>query len=163
MPAGERGELCLKGPNVMSGYWRRAADTAASFTPDGFLRTGDVGVMDAEGYVTLVDRIKDLILVSGFNVYPRTIEEAIWRHPEVAAVTVLGMPDPHKGEVPAAFVQPREGSALTAQALRDFLQGKLSPVEMPRHIELRAELPRTAVGKLSKKELRAELMERLRG
>ncbi len=163
VPAGERGELCLKGPNVMSGYWRRAADTAASFTPDGFLRTGDVGVMDAEGYVTLVDRIKDLILVSGFNVYPRTIEEAIWRHPEVAAVTVLGMPDPHKGEVPAAFVQPREGSALTAQALRDFLQGKLSPVEMPRHIELRAELPRTAVGKLSKKELRAELMERLRG
>ncbi|MFL1464112.1 long-chain-fatty-acid--CoA ligase [Roseococcus sp. DSY-14] len=162
VPAGERGELCLKGPNVMAGYWNRPAETAAAFTPDGFLRTGDVGVMDEDGYVTLVDRIKDLILVSGFNVYPRTVEEAIWRHPEVAAVTVVGMPDASKGEVPAAFVQPREGSGLTAEALRDFLQGKLSPIEMPRHIELRAELPRTAVGKLSKKELRAELQERPR-
>ncbi len=157
---GERGELCLKGPNVMAGYWNRPAETAAAFTPDGFLRTGDVGVMDAEGYVTLVDRIKDLILVSGFNVYPRTVEEAIHRHPDVAAVTVVGMPHPTKGEAPAAFVQPRQGSALSAAALRDFLHDKLSPLEMPRLIELRAELPRTAVGKLSRKELRAELMGR---
>ena len=162
VPMGERGELCLRGPNIMAGYWQREAETAASFTADGFLRTGDVGVMDADGYVTLVDRIKDLILVSGFNVYPRTIEEAIWRHPDVVAVTVVGMPDATKGEVPAAFVQPREGSGLTEAALRDFLKDKLSPVEMPRHVELRAELPRTAVGKLSKKELRAELLARLR-
>ncbi len=162
VPSGERGELCLKGPNIMAGYWQRPHDTAAAFTADGFLRTGDVGIMDADGYVTLVDRIKDLILVSGFNVYPRTIEEAIYRHPEVVACTVVGMPDDAKGEVPAAFVQPREGSHLSEQALRDFLKDKLSPVEMPRHLELRAELPRTAVGKLSKKELRAELLERLR-
>ena len=155
---GERGELCLRGPNVMRGYWNRPADTAAAFTDDGFLRTGDVGIMDEDGYVTLVDRIKDLILVSGFNVYPRAVEEALYRHPDVAAATVVGMPDATKGEVPAAFVQPREGSGLTEAALREFLQGKLSPVEMPRRLELRAELPRTAVGKLSKKELRAELL-----
>ena len=160
LPPGERGELCLRGPNVMAGYWRRPEDTAAVLGADGFLRTGDVGIMDGDGYVTLVDRIKDLILVSGFNVYPRVIEEAIYHHPDVAAATVLGMPDPYRGESPAAFVQPRPGSRLTAEALRDFLKDRLSPVEMPRHIELREELPRTVVGKLSRKELRAELLQK---
>jgi long-chain acyl-CoA synthetase len=158
LPVGERGELCVRGPNVMVGYWNRPDETAKVLLPGGWLRTGDVGIMDAEGYVQLVDRIKDLILCSGFNVYPRAIEEALYRHPDVAAATVVGMPDEYRGESPAAFVQPRPGSALNEEALRDFLRDKLSPIEMPRVIELRDELPRTAVGKLSKKELRAELL-----
>jgi long-chain acyl-CoA synthetase len=160
LPPGERGELHVAGPNVMAGYWNRPADTADVLGPDGFLRTGDVGIMDADGYVTLVDRIKDLILVSGFNVYPRVIEEALYRHPDVAAVTVVGMPDAYRGEAPAAFVQPVPGATLTAEALREFLKDKLNPVEMPRLIEIRDSLPRTLVGKLSKKELKQELETR---
>jgi long-chain acyl-CoA synthetase len=116
--------------------------------------------MDERGYVTLVDRIKDLILVSGFNVYPRTIEEALYRHPGVAAATVVGMPDEYRGEAPAAFVEPRPDASLTEEALRDFLKDKLSPVEMPRLIEVRDALPRSPVGKLTKTELRAEVLAR---
>lgn len=160
LPPGGRGELCLKGPNIMAGYWGRPEETAQVLGPDGFLRTGDVGIMDEDGYVTLVDRIKDLILVSGFNVYPRVVEEALYRHPGVAAATVVAMPDPYRGESPAAFVEPKPGEAVTAEALREFLQDKLNPVEMPRLIEVRATLPRTAVGKLSKKELKQEMTER---
>lgn len=157
-PPGERGELCVAGPNVMKGYWNRPDATAEAFTADGMLRTGDVAVMDADGYVTLVDRIKDLILCSGFNVYPRNIEEAIHRHPAVAAATVVGMPDDYQGEAPAAFVQLKPGAHATPEELAEFLRDKLSALELPRRIELRDELPRTAVGKLSKKELRAELL-----
>jgi long-chain acyl-CoA synthetase len=160
LPPGERGELCVAGPNVMAGYWGQPAETAAVLGADGVLHTGDVGVMDADGYVTLVDRIKDLIICSGFNVYPRMIEEALYRHPDVVAVTVVGQRDAYRGESPAAFVQVRPGSTLTPDALHDFLKDKLSSIELPRLIELRAELPRTAVGKLSKKELKAELQQR---
>lgn len=160
MPVGERGELCVRGPNVMAGYWGKPEETAKVTLPGGWLRTGDVGVMDPEGYVALVDRIKDLILCSGFNVYPRVIEEALYRHPDVVAATVVGMPDPYRGESAAAFVQLREGTTATEAALREFLADKLSPIEMPKLIELREELPRTAVGKLSKKELRQELLGR---
>jgi long-chain acyl-CoA synthetase len=159
LPPGGRGELCVSGPNVMKGYWNRPDETAAVMMPDGFLRTGDVGIMDADGYVTLVDRIKDLILVSGFNVYPRAVEEAIYRHPAVAAATVVAMPDDYAGEAPAAFVQPKPGAEISAEELESFLRDKLSPVEMPKRIEFRAELPRTGVGKLSKKELKAELSQ----
>lgn len=160
LPPGEKGELCISGPQVMAGYWNRPKETAAALGADGFLRTGDVGIMDADGYVTLVDRIKDLILVSGFNVYPRAIEEALYRHPGVAAVTVVGMPDEYKGEVPAAFVEPRPGASPTAEELREFLKDKLSPVEMPKLIEVREALPRSNVGKLTKTELRAEVLRR---
>ena len=160
VPTGERGELVLRGPNIMRGYWQRPADTEAVTTPDGWLRTGDVGIMDADGYVTLVDRIKDLIICSGYNVYPRMVEEALYAHPDIAAATVLGMPDSYRGESVAAFVQPRPGANLTEAALNEFLRARLSPVEMPRLIEIRAELPRTAVGKLSRKELRDELLRR---
>jgi long-chain acyl-CoA synthetase len=160
LPVGEKGELCVSGPQVMEGYWNRPEETAAVLGPDGFLRTGDVGIMDADGYVTLVDRIKDLILVSGFNVYPRAIEEALYRHPDVAAATVVGMPDEYRGEAPAAFVEPRPGASLTEEGLRGFLKDKLSPVEMPRLIEVREALPRSTVGKLTKTELRAEVLAR---
>ncbi|MDI3308508.1 MAG: AMP-binding protein [Acetobacteraceae bacterium] len=151
------------GPGVAERFAAaRQMDPAKAAAGRGFLRTGDVGVMDEDGYVTLVDRIKDLILCSGFNVYPRVVEEALYRHPDVVAATVVGMPDDYRGESPAAFVQARPGSGLTEAALREFLKDKLSPVEMPRLIELRDALPRTPVGKLSKKELRAELLERFR-
>ncbi len=160
LPPGEKGELCVAGPQVMQGYWNRPEDTAAVLGAEGFLRTGDVGIMDADGYVTLVDRIKDLILVSGFNVYPRVIEEALYRHPDVAAATVVGMPDEYRGEAPAAFVEPRPGASLTEGELLEFLKDKLSPVEMPRLIEVRAALPRSPVGKLTKTELRAEVLRR---
>jgi long-chain acyl-CoA synthetase len=160
LPPGERGELCIRGPNVMAGYWNRPEETAAALLPDGFLRTGDVGVMDEDGYVTLVDRIKDLILCSGYNVYPRAIEDALYAHPDVVAATALGVPDPYRGESPAAFVQLRPGATATVEALRAHLADRLSPIEMPRLIEIRQDLPRTVIGKLSKKELREELLKR---
>jgi long-chain acyl-CoA synthetase len=160
LPIGERGELCVAGPNVMAGYWNRPAETATAIGADGFLRTGDVGIMAADGSVTLVDRIKDLIICSGYNVYPRMIEEALYQHPEVVAATVVGQPDPYRGESPAAFVQLQPGSALTPEALREHLTTRLSAIELPRLIEIRPDLPRTAVGKLSKKELKAELAAR---
>jgi long-chain acyl-CoA synthetase len=130
---------------------------------DGLLRTGDVGYFDQDGYIVLVDRIKDLIICSGYNVYPRVIEEAIYRHPEVVAVTVVGMPDSYRGEAPAAFVQLRPGATATPEELSAFLKDKLSPIETPRLIEIRAELPKTMIGKLSKKELRAELLASAKG
>ena len=157
---GERGELCLRGPNVMLGYWHRPEETLATLTPDGWLRTGDVGVMDADGYVELVDRIKDLIICSGFNVYPRSIEDALYTHPDVVAATAIGVPDDYRGESVAAFVQLRPGSNATPETLTDYLRDRLSPIELPRHIELRDELPRTAIGKLSRKELRVEMLSR---
>ncbi|MBR0643206.1 long-chain-fatty-acid--CoA ligase [Plastoroseomonas hellenica] len=162
VPVGERGELCIRGPNVMTGYRNRPAETAATMTPDGWLRTGDVGIMDADGYVALVDRIKDLILVSGFNVYPRAIEEVLYTHPDVAAATVVGIPDPRQGESPAAFVELKPGAVPDEAALRAFLKQHLSAIQMPKLIEFREALPRTAVGKLSKKELREEIRTRLR-
>ena len=160
LAVGERGELQIRGPNVMRGYFGRPEETKAVLSEEGWLRTGDVGEMDADGYITLVDRIKDLILCGGFNVYPRHIEEAIYHHPDVVAATVLGMPDAYRGESVAAFVQLRPGSTLDEAGLLAFLKDKLSAVEMPRLVEFRSDLPRTAVGKLSRKELRAELLER---
>jgi long-chain acyl-CoA synthetase len=157
-PHGTSGELWVRGPNVMQGYWHRPEETAATLMPDGWLRTGDVGIMDADGYVELIDRIKDLILCSGFNVYPRATEEALYRHHDVVGAIAVGMPDPYRGESVAAFVQLTPGSAATPETLRAFLDDKLSPIEMPRHIEIRATLPLTAIGKLSRKELRAELL-----
>lgn len=163
LPPGERGELCVSGPQVMAGYLDRPQETAAVLGADGFLRTGDVGIADADGYVTLVDRIKDLIICGGFNVYPRNVEEAIYRHPAVAAVTVVGMPDAYRGESVAAFVEAKPGATVTGEEMLQFLRDKLSPVEMPRKLEVREKLPRTVVGKLSKKELRAELLEQAPG
>ncbi len=161
LPPGVRGELCLRGPQVMKGYWRQPEETAQAFV-DGTLRTGDVGYMDEEGYFYLVDRIKDLIIVHGHNVYPRTVEEAIYEHEAVLEVTVVGIPDEKRGQVPKAFVKLREGAALDAGALIDFLRSRLAPYELPREIEFRAELPKTMIGKLSKKELLAEELRRRR-
>ena len=156
MGVGERGELCLRGPQIMLGYWRRPLETASSMTADGWFRTGDIAVMDEDGYFYIVDRIKDLILAGGYNVYPRVVEDAVYQHPAVLECTVIGIPDAYRGETVKAFVVLRPGERLTAEALRAFLVEHLSPIEMPKQIEFRDTLPKTLVGKLSKKELVAE-------
>ena len=109
MKLGERGEICVKGPNVTKGYWKKPEATANSMTADGFFRTGDVGVMDEDGFVYIVDRTKDMLLCGGFNVYPRNIEEAIYQHPSVEEVSVIGIPDDYRGETPKAFVKLKAG------------------------------------------------------
>ncbi len=152
---GEKGEVCVRGPQVMAGYWQRPDETAAVLR-DGVLRTGDIGYVDADGYVFLVDRIKDLIICGGYNVYPRIVEEALYRHPAVAEVVVIGIPDAYRGQAPKAFVRLREGAAASPQELRTFLADHLSRIELPAEIELRDQLPKTMIGKLSKKELVAE-------
>lgn len=154
---GEKGEVVIAGPHVMAGYWRRPDETADTIR-NGFLHTGDVGIMDDEGYIFLLDRLKDLIICGGYNVYPRVIEEAIYQHPDVVAVCAIGLPHEYRGQTPKAFVQVKPGSTLTPDGLRTFLADRLSKIEMPTEIEFRDELPKTAVGKLSKKELIAEAM-----
>ena len=153
--AGEKGEVCVRGPQVMAGYWQRPDDTAAVMV-DGALRTGDIGTVDGDGYLFLVDRIKDVILCGGYNVYPRVIEEALYQHPAVAEAVVIAIPDQYRGQAPKAFVRLRDGQECSPDQLRDFLAGYLSRIEMPKDIELRSQLPKTMVGKLSKKELVAE-------
>jgi long-chain acyl-CoA synthetase len=155
MPCGEPGEICIAGPQVMTGYWNKPRDTEASFV-GRFFRTGDVGTMHQDGYIFIVDRIKDMINASGFKVYPRRIEDALYEHHAVAEVTVIGIPDAYRGEAPKAFVKLKEGSKASAAELLQFLRGKLSKIELPAEIEFRDQLPKTMVGKLSKKELRAD-------
>ena len=154
VPRGERGELCISGPNVMKGYWHNEKATRESMTGDGFFRSGDVAIMDEDGFVFIVDRTKDMLLCGGFNVYPRTIEEAIYEHPSVEEVSVIGIPDAYRGQSPKAFIKLRAGAEpLTFDALKAFLKERLGKHEMIGAIDVRAELPKTAVGKLSKKEL----------
>jgi len=155
MKQGERGEVCARGAQVMKGYWDKPKETEATFIY-GALRTGDVGYLDADGYLFLVDRIKDLILCSGYNVYPRTIEDALYEHPSVVEAVVIGLPDPYRGQTPKAFVALQQGDIVSEDELMDFLAARISKIEMPSQIEFRASLPKTMVGKLSKKELVAE-------
>ncbi len=155
VPLGEKGEVCIKGPQVMKGYWNAPDATQDAFVDD-FFRTGDVAVMDEEGFFFIVDRIKDLIICSGYNVYPRRIEEALYDHPMVEEATVIGIKDDYRGEAPKAFVKLRAGAATTERDLLAHLEPKLSKIEMPAEIEFRDELPKTMIGKLSKKELKAE-------
>ncbi|MBK4722924.1 long-chain fatty acid--CoA ligase [Azospirillum sp. YIM DDC1] len=162
LPPGEKGQVVLSGPNVMAGYWNKDEESRRTIV-GGWLFTGDVGVMDEDGYVFLLDRLKDLIICGGYNVYPRMIEEAIHQHPDVIAVCVIGISDEYRGQSPKAFVQLRPGASLTAEQMKDFLRDKISRIEMPKRIEFRAELPKTAVGKLSKKELIAESLQQPEG
>jgi long-chain acyl-CoA synthetase len=153
---GEKGELLLHGPQVMKGYWKRDDATADSITPEGYLHTGDVGYQDEDGFIYLVDRIKDLILCSGYNVYPRVIEEAIYQNEAVDETIVIAIPDEYRGQSPKAFIKLKEGYSSSAEDMQTFLKDHLSTIEMPREFEFRDELPKTMVGKLSKKELVAE-------
>jgi long-chain acyl-CoA synthetase len=154
MPVGQVGEIRIRGPNVTKGYWNRPAETAEAFVGDRFL-TGDIGYMDNDGYFYLVDRKKDMIISGGFNVYPQMIEQAIYEHPAVHEVIVIGIPDDYRGEAAKAFVKLRTGSAPFAlDELKAFLAGKLGKHEIPAALEFVDELPRTSVGKLSRHELR---------
>ena len=158
LSAGEKGEICFRGPQVMKGYWKKPEETADAFR-GGRFHTGDIGYLDQDGFVTLVDRKKDMILSGGFNVFPRNIEEAIYEHPGVAEVTVIGIPDPYRGQSAKAFIALKPGQAPFAiDELKAFLADKLAKYEMPTEMEIRASLPKTPVGKLSKKELVAEEM-----
>jgi long-chain acyl-CoA synthetase len=152
---GEKGEICIRGPQVMMGYWNRPEETARAFIA-GALRTGDIGYLDDEGYLFIVDRLKDVIIAGGYNIYPRVIEEALCRHPAVAEAMVIGVPDSYRGETPKAFVTLRPGARGDAAELLAFLDHEISRIEMPREIEIRETLPKTAIGKLSKKALHEE-------
>jgi long-chain acyl-CoA synthetase len=152
---GEHGEVCVRGPNVMRGYWGLEQETAESFFGDWF-RTGDLGYRDADGYFFLVDRIKDLIIVNGMNVYPRMIEEVLYRHPDVADAAVVGEPHGLHGEIPVAFVVARPAARPDAARLRDWCREHLGRHEIPRRFELCESLPRNAAGKILKRELRRQ-------
>lgn len=153
LPFGEVGEICIRGPQVMAGYWNRPDETAKVMTADGFFRTGDMGTMDEAGYTKIVDRKKDMILVSGFNVYPNELEEVVAQHPGVLEVAAIGVPDEHSGEVPKLFVVKKD-PALTADVLLDYCRKNLTGYKRPKFIEFRTELPKTNVGKILRKELR---------
>jgi long-chain acyl-CoA synthetase len=157
VPMGERGELCVKGPQVMKGYWNRPEATQETFTEDGeWLRTGDVAIIDDDGFIRIVDRIKDLILVSGFNVYPNEIEDVVAGHPAVRNCAVIGVPDEKTGETPKLFVVVAEEQSLTEDEIKAWCKERLTAYKCPRQIEFRDKLPMTTVGKILRRELRDE-------
>ncbi|MBD8898425.1 AMP-binding protein [Rhodanobacter sp. DHG33] len=156
LPVGGVGELMVKGPQVMQGYWNRPDETAKVLGADGWLHTGDIAKMDESGYFYIVDRKKDMILVSGFNVYPNEVEDAVMQHPGVAEVAAVGVPDEHSGEVVKLFVVRRDPS-LTEEALKQFCRDNLTGYKRPKYIEFRDALPKTNVGKILRRELRDEV------
>ncbi len=153
LPLGEQGEIGIRGPQVMLGYWHNDAETAAAMTADGFFRTGDIGVMDERGYVRIVDRKKDMILVSGFNVYPNEVEDAMASHPGILECAAVGVPDEHSGECVKIFVVKKD-PALTEADVLEWGKSKLTGYKRPRLVEFRTELPKTNVGKILRRELR---------
>jgi len=155
VPLGEPGEICAKGPQVMAGYWNRPDETAKVMTPDGYFRTGDIGVMTADGYTKIVDRKKDMILVSGFNVYPNEIEEVIASHPGVLECAVIGVQDSRSGEAVKAFIVKKDPT-VTAEEIIKFCGTQLTNYKVPKQIEFRTDLPKTNVGKILRRELRDE-------
>ena len=153
VPPGESGEICIRGPQVMAGYWNRPDETANVMTADGFFKSGDVGIMDETGATRIVDRKKDMVLVSGYNVYPSEVEEVAMKHPGVLEAAVIGVPDEHSGEVVKLFIV-RKDPALTEAALQDFLKEQLTGYKRPKYIEFRSDLPKSPVGKILRRELR---------
>ena len=153
VPLGESGEICIRGPQVMAGYWQRPDETAKVMSTDGYFKSGDVGIMDENGYTRIVDRKKDMVLVSGFNVYPSELEEVAMKCPGVMEAAVIGVPDEHSGEVPKIFIVKKDPSLTEAQVM-DFLKENLTGYKRPKYIEFRADLPKTPVGKILRRELR---------
>ena len=152
----ERGELCIKGPQVMKGYWNKPEETAKTLK-DGWLYTGDIATLDEDGYTHIVDRLKDMIITNGYNVYPRNVEEAIYQHPSVEECIVAGIPDTSRGEIVKAWIKCKKDRELSAEDLKNFLEDHLSPMEIPKRYEFRDEpLPKTMIGKLSRKDVLAE-------
>ena len=154
LPLGERGEICIRGPQVMAGYWQRPEETAQVFWPDGFFKSGDIGVMDEQGYVRIVDRKKDMILVSGFNVYPTELEQVVNLHPGVLECAAIGVPDAKSGEAVKLFVVKRD-PALAEEDLVQYCNGQMTAYKRPKYIEFRDELPKSNVGKILRRELRS--------
>ena len=159
MPLGQIGEICVRGPQLMSGYWKDEKATAEAMA-DGRLHTGDLGYLDEDGYAFLVDRLKDVIISSGYKIYPRWVETVIREHPAVQEAAVVGLPDAQRGERTVAAIVPKSGAALSSRELLDFLSDKLSAYEMPKRIEFLMELPRGLIGKVLRTELRRRLVER---
>jgi long-chain acyl-CoA synthetase len=157
---GETGEIAVRGPQVMAGYWRRDDETAKVMTQDGFFRTGDIGLMDDDGYVRIVDRKKDMILVSGFNVFPNEVEDCLARLPGVQEAAVIGVPDGAAGEAVKAFIIRRD-AGLTADEVRNFCKQHMAAYKCPKLVEFREELPKSNVGKILRKDLRAEELAKL--
>ncbi|MBM3606971.1 MAG: AMP-binding protein, partial [Alphaproteobacteria bacterium] len=150
---GEAGELCVKGPQVMAGYWQRPEETANVTTPDGYFRTGDVAVLQADGTIKIVDRMKDMIAVSGLKVFPNEVEDVLASHPKVLESAVIGLPDEHSGECVTAYIVKRAPD-LEVEELRAFARENLAGYKVPKHIEFRETLPKTNVGKILRRELR---------
>jgi long-chain acyl-CoA synthetase len=150
---GQIGELCIRGPQVMAGYWQRPDETALVMLDGGWLKTGDVAMITSQGFVKIVDRKKDMILVSGFNVYPNEIENVVSQHPKVLEVAAVGLQDPHSGEVVKIFVVKKDNS-LTEDELKKFCKEQLTSYKMPKYVEFRKDLPKSNVGKILRRELR---------
>ena len=160
-PEGEPGELAVHGPQVMRGYWNRpeaAADAFAERDGKKYLRTGDVAVIDEDGFLSIVDRIKDMIAVGGFKVFPSVVEDVIREHEAVKEALVIGVPDDYKGEMPRAYVTLEEGESASNEQLRDWLNAKIGKHERVDQVVIRDELPKTIIGKLDRKALRAEVL-----
>jgi long-chain acyl-CoA synthetase len=153
VPQGQPGEIGVRGPQVMAGYWQRPDETARVMTADGYFHTGDVGVVDERGFIRIVDRKKDMILVSGFNVYPNEVEDVVMQMPGVLECAVVGVPDADKGEIPKACIVPREGARATETEIKEFCRASLAAYKVPRVVEFLASLPKTATGKIRKGEL----------
>jgi long-chain acyl-CoA synthetase len=149
----ETGEICVRGANVMLGYWKQPEETAKAIR-DGWLLTGDIGHRTADGYFYITDRKKDMLLVNGINVYPREIEEVIYKFPGVKEAAVVGVPDPRRGEQPVAFVAAKDGETLDEKALQQFVRERLADYKVPKHVTFMPALPRNATGKVLKTELR---------
>lgn len=161
LPPGEVGEIAVKGPQVMKGYWKRPEDTAMTFR-DGWLLTGDLGYMDEDGYFYVVDRKKDMIIAGGFNIYPREIEEVLYEHPAIQEVVAAGVPDPYRGETVKAYVVVKEGADVSESDLDEFARQHLASFKVPRIYEFREELPKTAVGKILRRVLVDEEKKRMK-
>jgi long-chain acyl-CoA synthetase len=157
LPQGEQGEIAVRGPQVMQGYWNRPDETAKVLR-DGWLRTGDIGVMDTDGYFTIVDRAKDIIIASGYNVYPREVEEVLYAQPKVLEAAVVGMPDEYRGETVRAYIVPKPGQTLTASELDAWCHERLAAYKVPKAYEFRESLPKTLVGKVLRRALREETL-----
>ena len=155
MRVGETGELAIRGPQVMKGYWNRPDETALVLR-NGWLYTGDIARMDANGYFQIVDRKKDMIIAGGFNIYPRDIEEVLYEHPKIKEAVAVGLPDPHRGETVKAYVVLKPGETATAEEIIEYCRGKMARFKVPTAVEFRAELPKTMVGKILRRVLREE-------
>ena len=160
VPQGERGELLIKGPQVFGGYWNNPADTEKTLLPGGWLRTGDVVTVDADGFTTIVDRVKELIITGGFNVAPSEVEAVLRTHPDLADAAVIGVPSPHGGEKVVAVVLLRQGASLDEASMRNWCRERLAAYKVPKQIVAVPEFPRSMLGKVLRKQIREEYLAR---